>query len=34
VADCGFLGELGLDGSLRSVAGLVPAVAALSTPPS
>jgi len=31
VADCGFLGELGLDGSLRSVAGLVPAVAALST---
>jgi magnesium chelatase family protein len=31
VRDCGFLGELGLDGSLRSVAGLVPAVSALST---
>ena len=31
VSDCGFLGELGLDGSLRSVPGVVPIVAAFST---
>lgn len=31
VAGCGFLGELGLDGSIRRVAGMVPLVAALST---
>lgn len=32
VADHGFLGELGLDGSVRAVPGAVPLVAALSTP--
>ncbi|HTJ74165.1 MAG TPA: YifB family Mg chelatase-like AAA ATPase [Acidimicrobiales bacterium] len=32
VAGCGFLGELGLDGSIRRVPGMVPLVAALSTP--
>ena len=31
VAGCGFLGELGLDGSIRRVPGMVPLVAALST---
>jgi magnesium chelatase family protein len=31
VAGCGFLGELGLDGSIRRVPGIVPLVAALST---
>jgi magnesium chelatase family protein len=31
VAGCGFLGELGLDGSLRRVPGIVPLVAALAT---
>ena len=32
VAGCAFLGELGLDGSIRRVPGIVPLVAALSTP--
>jgi magnesium chelatase family protein len=31
VAGCGFIGELGLDGSIRRVPGIVPLVAALST---
>ena len=31
VAGCGFVGELGLDGSIRRVPGMVPLVAALST---
>ena len=31
VAGCGFIGELGLDGSMRRVPGIVPLVAALST---
>lgn len=31
IAGCGFLGELGLDGSIRRVPGMVPLVAALST---
>src|SRR5438067_12386502 len=30
IAGCGFLGELGLDGSIRRVPGMVPLVAALS----
>ncbi|MDQ2826229.1 MAG: magnesium chelatase, partial [Actinomycetota bacterium] len=31
VAGCGFIGELGLDGSIRRVTGIVPLVAALGT---
>jgi magnesium chelatase family protein len=31
IAGCGFLGELGLDGTIRRVPGIVPLVAALST---
>ncbi|HET7721837.1 MAG TPA: ATP-binding protein, partial [Acidimicrobiales bacterium] len=31
IAGCGFIGELGLDGSIRRVPGIVPLVAALST---
>ncbi|MGI8809986.1 MAG: YifB family Mg chelatase-like AAA ATPase [Acidimicrobiales bacterium] len=31
VAGCGFIGELGLDGSIRRVPGIVPLVAALTT---
>ena len=31
VAGCGFIGELGLDGSIRRVTGIVPLVAALDT---
>jgi len=32
VAGCGFVGELGLDGTLRSVPGVLPIVAAVGTP--